>query len=226
MNKTMLLLVALACTGCEAGTETHSEVPTVIPDKNLPEAEEARSELPDPLAADATPKPELETATLGAGCFWCVEAVLEQIEGVADVRSGYMGGPGANPTYREVCTGTTGHAEVVQVDFDPQVIDFESILDWFWRLHDPTTLNRQGADVGTQYRSAIYFHSPEQEATAQASRKAAQDSFLQPIVTEITAASDFYVAEESHQDYYRQNSRAGYCQAVIAPKLEKLKLKK
>jgi peptide-methionine (S)-S-oxide reductase len=167
----------------------------------------------------------LETATFGAGCFWCVEAVLEQIEGVADVTSGYMGGSVVNPTYQQVCTGTTGHAEVVQVHFDPTRLSFADLVDVFWDLHDPTTLNRQGADRGTQYRSAIFFHSPEQETAARASLEAAQPRFEDPIVTEITAASTYYEAEDYHQDYYFANRDQPYCRAVISPKLKKLGLK-
>lgn len=167
-----------------------------------------------------------ELATLGAGCFWCVEAVLEQVDGILGVESGYMGGSVENPTYKAVCTGQTGHAEVVQVTFDPSVISYEAVLAWFWQLHDPTTLNRQGADVGTQYRSAIFTHSDEQRAAAEASKAKAQENFSSPIVTEITPASEFYVAEDYHQDYYRQNRQQGYCRMVIAPKLDKLGLEK
>jgi len=168
----------------------------------------------------------LETATLGAGCFWCVEAVLAQVEGVASVRSGYTGGTAPDPTYRDVCTGTTGHAEVVEVRFDPSVLPYADLLAWFWRLHDPTTKDRQGEDVGTQYRSAIFTHSPAQRATAEASRAEldASDAFGDPIVTEISDAGGFYAAEEYHDEYYRRNREQGYCRAVIAPKLRKLGL--
>lgn len=176
---------------------------------------------------DATPSPpRLSTATFGAGCFWCVEAVLEQVDGIHDVRSGYMGGHVDNPTYRQICTGATGHAEVVQVDFDPEVISYAQVLSWFWRLHDPTTVDRQGNDVGPQYRSAIFYHDEEQRLTAEKSRAGADASgeFDGPIVTEITAASTYWPAEEYHQDYYRQNKSEGYCRFVISPKLEKLGL--
>ena len=168
-----------------------------------------------------------EIATLGAGCFWCIEAVLQQVPGVTQVRSGYMGGHEPNPTYRQVCTGETGHAEVVQVEFDAGVLSYAELLAWFWRLHDPTTLNRQGADVGTQYRSAIFTHSAEQLSVAEDSRRAADASgaFRDPIVTEIAPATIFWPAEEVHDDYYRQNRDQGYCRMVIAPKLEKLGLK-
>lgn len=178
-----------------------------------------------PTPAPAEP-PRFETITLGAGCFWCIEAVLEQVEGVVDVESGYMGGDVPNPTYEQVCTGTTNHAEVVKVVFDPKVLALETLLDWFWRAHDPTTLNRQGADIGTQYRSAVFCESNEQVEAVQRSRDAAQPSFRNPIVTQIARASTFYSAEAYHQDYYRNNPNQGYCRAVIAPKLDKLKLKK
>lgn len=163
-------------------------------------------------------------ATFGAGCFWCVEAVLEQYDGVSDVSSGYMGGTTDNPTYKEVCSGRTGHAEVVQVRFDPARISYEQLLDLFFQLHDPTTLNRQGADVGTQYRSVIFFHSEEQQAEARASIEKNGSKFDRPIVTEVSPASTYYEAEDYHQDYYRLNRSQPYCQAVIRPKLDKLGL--
>ncbi|MBK1825998.1 peptide-methionine (S)-S-oxide reductase MsrA [Haloferula rosea] len=166
-----------------------------------------------------------EVITLGAGCFWCVEVVFEQLDGVYSSTSGYMGGTVANPTYEAVCQGTTGHAEVVQVVFDPKKTDLKTILAWFWKAHDPTTLNRQGADVGTQYRSAIYYQDEAQKKVAEASKKAAQSDFDSPIVTEITKASTFYPAEGYHQDFYLQNKKKnGYCRLVIEPKLKKLKL--
>jgi peptide-methionine (S)-S-oxide reductase len=180
----------------------------------------------EPLDARPDSPSSSMLATFGAGCFWCVEAVLEQQDGVLEVRSGYMGGQLDNPTYKQVCSGTTGHAEVVQVRFDPERISYETLLAWFWRLHDPTTLNRQGADVGTQYRSAIFTHSEEQRIAAEASRSAAAVDFPRPIVTEITPASAFWVAEEYHQGYYRANRSQGYCRNVIAPKLDKLGLEK
>ena len=166
----------------------------------------------------------LETATFGAGCFWCVEAVFENLDGVKAVESGYMGGETENPSYHEVSKGNTGHAEVTRIYFDPQEISFETLLDWLWRSHNPTTLNRQGADVGTQYRSAIFYHSEAQREASIASKAAAQQQFSDPIVTEITPASEFYIAEDYHQDYYRLNKAAPYCQMVIRPKLEKLEL--
>ncbi len=166
----------------------------------------------------------LSIATFGAGCFWCVEAVFENLKGVHAVESGYMGGQIDSPTYREVCTGTTGHAEVTQIHYDPSVICYETLLDWLWRSHDPTTLNRQGADSGTQYRSAIFYHDTAQREAAEASKATAQKHFAAPIVTEISEASTFYPAEDTHQDYYRLNPGAPYCQMVIRPKLQKLDL--
>ncbi len=166
-----------------------------------------------------------QTSTLGAGCYWCIEAALRQLEGIHSVTSGFMGGSVKNPTYDQVCEGSTGHAEVVQVVFDPQKISFEKILAWFWDLHDPTTLNRQGNDVGTQYRSAIFYHSEEQKKVAEASKSAAAANFKDPIVTAISAASEFYPAPKDHQNYYFQNkSKNPYCRFVIEPKLKKLKL--
>ncbi len=167
-----------------------------------------------------------ETITLGAGCFWCTEAVFQQTPGVVSVTSGYMGGHLPNPTYDDICTGTTGHAEVTKVVFDPAQTSLEKILERFWHAHDPTTLNRQGADVGTQYRSAIFYENEAQKAVAEKSKATAAGEFSRPIVTEITAASQFYPAEAYHQNYYAQNkNRNPYCQMVIAPKLRKLGLK-
>jgi len=180
----------------------------------------------DPAAEPTLPPIDASVATFGSGCFWCTEAVLEQLDGVQSVESGYMGGHVDNPTYREVCSERSGHAEVVQVHFDADVISYEALLAWFWRLHDPTTLNRQGSDVGTQYRSAIFFHDAQQEQAARKSLAAADASGYHPgpIVTEIVAATKFYPAEQYHQDYYRGNKSQGYCRMIIAPKLEKLGL--
>jgi peptide-methionine (S)-S-oxide reductase len=165
-----------------------------------------------------------EVATLGGGCFWCIEAVYERIDGVKAVVSGYAGGQKADPTYEEVCSGTTGHAEVVQIHFDPKVISYEEILDLFWKAHDPTTLDRQGADVGNQYRSIILYNSETQAQAAERSKAKAAASFTEPIVTEIVPLNVFYQAETYHQDYYRNNPQAGYCSFVIRPKLQKLRL--
>lgn len=166
-----------------------------------------------------------DTVTFGAGCFWCVEAVFSELKGVQKVTSGYMGGVVKNPTYKEVCTGNTGHAEVCQLVYDPSVISFRELLEVFWQTHDPTTLNKQGADVGTQYRSAIFYHSAAQKEEAAKYKKALDESgaFPQPIVTEITAASQFYPAEDYHQEYYRNNSGEMYCQYVIRPKMDKFR---
>lgn len=171
-----------------------------------------------------TDSESIEVATFGAGCFWCVEAVFEQLDGVIDVESGYMGGVTENPSYRDICSGTTGHAEVTRIQFDRTIIDYATLLDWLWRSHDPTTLNRQGHDIGTQYRSAIFYHSEAQKTVALRSRGAAQAAFNAPIVTEITAASTYYPAEDYHQDYYRLNPNQPYCARIIAPKLKKLDL--
>jgi peptide-methionine (S)-S-oxide reductase len=168
-----------------------------------------------------------EVATLGAGCFWCVEAVFDDLRGVEDVVSGYMGGTRPNPTYEQVCGGNTGHAEVVQVTFDPAVVSFREILEVFFTVHDPTTLNRQGADTGTQYRSAVFYHSPEQKATAEqvVREMDAQKIWNAPIVTEVAEASTFYPAENYHQEYFARNPNQPYCQFVVAPKVAKFRKK-
>jgi len=165
-------------------------------------------------------------ATFGAGCFWCVEAVFQRLEGVSEVISGYTGGNIANPSYREICTGLTGHAEVVRISYDPSIISYRELLEVLWTTHDPTTLNRQGADKGTQYRSAIYYHDDEQQQDAIWSKdNVATKIWSDPIVTEITAAPEFYHAEADHQDYYNQNGMQPYCRIVINPKVAKLKEK-
>lgn len=165
-----------------------------------------------------------EVITLGAGCFWCVEAIFQELRGVKSAVSGFSGGHIKNPAYREVVSGTTGHAEVIQVTFNPEVIPLEKILEVFWSTHDPTTLNRQGADVGTQYRSAIFYHSERQKELAIKSKKeVATQLWDDPIVTEITPFEQFYKAEEKHQNYYTQNPNQGYCRVVINPKLEKFR---
>lgn len=168
-----------------------------------------------------------ETATLAAGCFWCVEAVFDDLEGVTDVVSGYSGGHKENPTYAEVCTGETGHAEVVQITFDPKIISYDDILRVFFTIHDPTTLNRQGNDVGTQYRSAIFYHNPEQKRTAEEIRDeiAAAGIYDDPIVTEITPFNRFWPAEDYHQEYFANNPNQPYCAAVVAPKVAKFRRK-
>ena len=167
----------------------------------------------------------LEKATFGSGCFWCTEAIFEKLNGVESVVSGYSGGTVVNPTYKEVTTGETGHAEVTQILYDPKIISFTELLEVFWQTHDPTTLNRQGNDVGTQYRSAIFYHNEEQKKLAEEYKKKLEDAkvFDDPIVTEITKFSQFYVAENYHQDYYEQNKSQPYCSFVITPKVEKFK---
>jgi peptide-methionine (S)-S-oxide reductase len=163
------------------------------------------------------------TATFGAGCFWCVEAIFQRLNGVMTVKSGYSGGSVKNPSYKEVCAGTTGHAEVIQITYDPSKVKYDDLLEVFWKTHDPTTLNRQGADVGTQYRSAIFYHNDEQKAIAEKYKKELNDQKVwpDPVVTEIVAFKEFYPAENYHQNYYNLNKSQGYCRAVIAPKLEK-----
>jgi peptide-methionine (S)-S-oxide reductase len=167
----------------------------------------------------------LEMTTLGGGCFWCVEAVYQELQGVQSVVSGYAGGAVENPTYYQVCNGATGHAEVAQITFDPKIIAFEDILYVFWRTHDPTTLNRQGYDVGTQYRSIILYHSEQQRASAEKSKRDTDASGLwpNPIVTEISPLTTFYNAEDYHQNYYRDNPYQPYCRAIIDPKISKLR---
>ncbi len=167
---------------------------------------------------------DLETATFGAGCFWCVEAIFQDLKGVLSVASGYSGGAVDNPTYREVCSGATGHAEVIQVQFDPAIISFETLVKVFFTTHDPTTLNRQGADAGTQYRSAIFYHDEEQKAIAMQMKKGfAPTIWDDPIVTEISPFTKFFEAEEYHQNYYKDNPNQGYCRIVINPKVRKFR---
>jgi len=167
----------------------------------------------------------MKQATFGAGCFWCVEAIFQDVKGVESVESGYSGGHIDNPTYEQVCSKKTGHAEVIRINYDESVVDFNTLLEVFWHTHNPTTLNRQGADVGPQYRSVIYFHDDEQKEKALASRKntAASGLWNDPIVTEISPLINYYVAEKYHQDYYKQNPNQGYCSVVIAPKVAKFR---
>ena len=206
-----ILLLGLA--SCEP-TKTHSNLPA--------------TKMKDQATDTETAPKDSETITLGGGCFWCVEAVYQQLDGVHSVTSGYMGGFIPNPTYQQVCNKNTGHVEVVQVVYDPKKIPLSDILAWFWELHDPTTKDRQGADVGPQYRSVIFYHQDEQKKVATASQAAAQEALYKgkPIVTETKKASKFYPAEDEHQDFYFLNGRNnGYCRNVIEPKLKKLKLK-
>lgn len=168
---------------------------------------------------------KIETATFGLGCFWCTEAIFKQLKGVIKVAPGYSGGKLLNPTYEQVCSGTTGHAETCQIGFDPSVISFDELLEVFWKMHDPTTLNRQGGDEGTQYRSVIFYHNEEQKLLAEHYKLKLTEAgiYKDPIVTEITAFKAFYPAEDYHTDYYNNNKRVPYCTLVIQPKLEKFK---
>jgi peptide-methionine (S)-S-oxide reductase len=180
---------------------------------------------PDQLDSDRGPPGESELATLGSGCFWCTEAVFRQMKGVTNAVCGYSGGHARNPTYKQVCGGTTGHAEVVQVTIDPAVISYPELLEVFWRSHDPTTLNRQGNDLGTQYRSVVFYHSDRQRRAAERYKGMidAAGVFDSSVVTEIVPFVEFYPAESDHQDFYARNPRQGYCRAVIGPKLDKLR---
>jgi peptide methionine sulfoxide reductase msrA/msrB len=183
----------------------------------------------EPPEAQANEKKEesnrMEQATFGSGCFWCSEAVFERLKGVTSVVSGYSGGHLENPTYKGVCTGRTGHAEVIQITYDPEIISFKELLEVFWKTHDPTTPNRQGPDVGTQYRSVIFYHDEDQRKLAEQYKQRLNEAgvFKAPVITEISPLEKFYPAEDYHQDYYRQNTRAQYCALVIRPKLEKFK---
>lgn len=187
----------------KSATTMNSEPSNKIPEKSL----------------DGT----IDTATFGAGCFWCVEAIFQRIEGVTSVKSGYSGGFVKNPSYKEVCNGTTGHAEVCQLIYDRTKISFDELLQVFWKTHDPTTMNRQGNDVGTQYRSAIFYHNEEQKQLAEKYKKELNEAkaYPSPIITEIKPFTNFYPAEDYHQNYYNQNGSQGYCQYVIQPKVEK-----
>jgi peptide-methionine (S)-S-oxide reductase len=179
------------------------------------------NKIPEPMENLSS----FDTATFGTGCFWCTEAIFRELKGVKSVTPGYSGGHIKNPAYREVCEGTTGHAEVVQIIFDTSLINFRELLDVFWEVHDPTSLNRQGNDAGTQYRSAIFYHSPEQKKIAEEYKSQLEKSkvFPLPVVTEITAFSAFYPAEDYHKDYYSNNQSVPYCRYVIAPKLDKFR---
>lgn len=222
MKKQRLTVLLLAISGClyffTACANRQGAQP--LPKNNLTSSETVM-ENNEPVTTPDT----LEIATLGGGCFWCLEAVYQSLDGVEKVVSGYAGGNIKNPSYKEVCTGKTGHAEVVQVTFNPVIISYADILEVFWHIHDPTTLNRQGNDVGTQYRSAIFYHSPEQKAIAEQSKSNAQVSglWLNPIVTQIEPLTNFYPAEDYHQNYFNDNPNQPYCVYVVSPKVEKFK---
>jgi peptide-methionine (S)-S-oxide reductase len=225
MRTTVLLALAFVLAACSAPSSAPDQVPKTREEAPaVPQPKKDSAPLPAPAASATEAAGATEVATFAAGCYWCVEAVYQRIDGVVKVRSGFTGGHVENPTYEQCCTGETGHAESVEITFDPKKVSYETLLDWFWRLHDPTSLNRQGADEGTQYRSAIFWHSEAQRAAAEKSKQDAQGAFAQPIVTEIAKAGPFYSAEAYHQDYYNQNKQRGYCRAVIAPKLHKLGL--
>ncbi len=193
--------------------------------QSVPSSPDSPTKTEEETRTENTAVTKLETATLGGGCFWCTEAVYQQIKGVKSVVSGYTGGHVENPTYKQVCTGQTGHAEVIQIKYDPSVIGFEKLLEIHFKTHDPTTLNRQGPDFGTQYRSAIFFHSPEQKKVSETVVAKLNEAkvFRAPIVTEVVPAAPFYPAEDYHQNYVRENPRNGYCRAVAAPKIRKVR---
>ena len=210
MNKLNILAKSLIALLCITGCLSQDEASINLRDKNGNiDQEKGRN---------------METSILGGGCFWCTEAVFERVEGVKEVISGYAGGDILNPTYKQICTGTTGHAEVIKIIYEPSVIPYEKILQIFAECHDPTTLNRQGADVGTQYRSTIMYLSESQEKAAKLWKQSLFNKYEDPVVTEIVPAPKFYKAEEYHQDYYTKNPNQGYCSVVIRPKLKKLKL--
>jgi peptide-methionine (S)-S-oxide reductase len=216
-----LSMLALALVACANTNTTHGE-------KKLNLNDMMNDTTKTELANDTTQTNDtMQLATFGAGCFWCVEAVYSSINGVSKVQSGYSGGTVKNPSYKEVCNGTTGHAEVCQITFDPRVVSFAQLLEVFFAVHDPTTLNRQGNDVGTQYRSAIYYHNPQQKAMAELGLKAANESgnWSDPVVTEVTAYSEFYAAEDYHNDYFALHGEEPYCQMVVKPKVDKFKKK-
>lgn len=210
MNKLNILAKSLIALLCITGCLSQDEASINLSDKNG--------------NIDQEKDRNMETSILGGGCFWCTEAVFERVEGVKEVISGYAGGGILNPTYKQICTGTTGHAEVIKIIYDPDIVTYEQLLQIFAECHDPTTLNRQGADVGTQYRSTIMYLSDSQEKAARSWKENLSNKFVDPVVTEIIPAPKFYKAEEYHQDYYTKNPNQGYCSVVIRPKLKKLKL--
>jgi len=217
-----LLLASSVATGCSV--TTNAQTPEPEPMTNHPSEPPAGR----PASNSANPRPDsqpTEVATLGAGCFWCVEAVFAELAGVQSVVSGYAGGSVENPTYEQVCSGRTGHAEVCQITYDPRQISFADVLEVFWKTHDPTTLNRQGADVGTQYRSAIFYHNDAQRELAEKYKQKldASGAWTAPIVTEIVPFKKFFPAEAYHQDYFALNPNQGYCSFVIKPKLDKFR---
>ncbi len=227
LRRAAALGAALCAVACSQPADAGRSAPAASPPTPTAQAQAptATPTMPETSPDQAAKTPAAtQVAIFGNGCFWCTEAVLEQLDGVLEVVSGYSGGQVDNPSYEQICTGMTGHAEVVQVTFDPARITYAALCDWFFRSHDPTTLNRQGADVGTQYRSVIFFRDAEQHQQALAAIERAQPQWPDPIVTEVVPAVKFWPAEAYHQDYFRNNPTKGYCRAVIAPKLEKLGL--
>ena len=221
-----VVVVAISATVLVAAKAPRAKQPQTKTksDRNQKQAEEKKMDESSASASDAG-SAKLEKATFGSGCFWCSEAVFQQLKGVRSVASGYSGGITKEPTYQQVCTGQTGHAEVIQITFDPTEITYPELLEVFWQTHDPTTLNRQGHDVGTQYRSVIFYHTPQQKELAEHYKKEleAEHAFRKPIVTEITEFSEFYPAEDYHQNYYNGHKGQDYCMAVIRPKVSKVK---
>lgn len=223
LSRLTSLAVLCVATGCLTATSS-------LPESEGPQPQQEQSTMSPPAAAPQSSDPFAQDggtklATFGAGCFWCVEAVFQQLKGVERVESGYSGGQVENPTYEAVCRGNTGHAEVCRITFDPAQISFDELLEVFWKTHDPTTLNRQGFDEGTQYRSVVFYHDEEQRQKAEEYKKKldASGAFRAPLVTEIAPLQRFYPAEDYHQNYYRSNPGVGYCRAVIQPKLDKFK---
>jgi peptide-methionine (S)-S-oxide reductase len=209
LRAAVTLVAAVFFTGACGGRETAGA------EKEMTMSEPEKTEMQGDSA--------IETATFGAGCFWCVEAIFQRLEGVLTVKSGYSGGTVKNPSYKEVCNGTTGHAEVIQLTYDKRKISFDELLEVFWKTHDPTTMNRQGNDIGTQYRSAVFYHTREQKEKAEGYKKKLNEAkaYPNPIITEIVPFTNYYPAEDYHQNYFNQNGGQGYCQYVIQPKVEK-----
>ena len=216
----ILTLGSLATAGCQTAITADTPETPMTPSNPQPTASTAQ---PQPDSTSAPAKTEL--ATFGAGCFWCIEAVFKELRGVTSVESGYSGGVTPNPTYQQVCTGRTGHAEVAQITYEPSQISFDELLEVFWKTHDPTTLNQQGADEGTQYRSAVFYHTEQQKELAEKYKREldAAGAWNAPIVTEIVPFTKFYKAEDYHQNYYTLNPDQGYCTAIIRPKVEKFR---
>lgn len=213
----------LAATGCNVSNPASTAEAEPMPE--IPSYDNLEPVSASIESDDASSEAKQEIATFGAGCFWCVEAVFKELKGVVSVESGYTGGHVVNPTYEQICDKLTGHAEVCRITYEPKQISFEELLEVFWQTHDPTTLDQQGADKGPQYRSAIFYHNAKQKELAEKYKKALGESgaFRAPLVTEITAASIFYKAEDYHQDYYKSNPYQGYCAFIIKPKIEKLR---